>query len=127
MISTLAKGVVFSVATLHVYILALEMFMWDQPRAMKAFGVRKTPENIEFQRKTYTMAKNQGLYNGFLAAGLYRGLYLGDTDTGTDYKFFFLSCVAVAGVYGAATVFPKILMVQTVPALTGIALLYFSL
>ncbi len=104
------------VALIHVYILVLEMFFWDTPRGHKAFGL--TPE---FARATRVLAANQGLYNGFLAAGLFWGLWLG--AAGLAVKLFFLACVAVAGLYGAATSSRKILLVQTVPAVLAMAAL----
>ncbi len=104
------------VALIHVYILVLEMFFWDTPRGHKAFGL--TPE---FARATRVLAANQGLYNGFLAAGLIWGLWMG--AAGIAVKLFFLACVAVAGLYGAATSSRKILFVQTVPAVAAMAAL----
>lgn len=104
------------VALIHVYILVLEMFFWDTPRGHKAFGL--TPE---FARATRVLAANQGLYNGFLAAGLIWGLWIG--AAGITVKLFFLGCVAVAGLYGAATASRKILFVQTVPAVLAMAAL----
>jgi putative membrane protein len=100
---------------LHAYFLVLEMFLWDKPAGMKAFKL--TPERAA---DTKVLAANQGLYNGFLAAGLLWGLWLG--ATGGPVKVFFLSCVVVAGVYGAATVGRKILFIQAVPAAVGLAL-----
>ena len=104
------------VALIHVYILVLEMFFWDTPRGHKAFGLKP-----EFARATRVLAANQGLYNGFLAAGLFWGLWLG--AAGIAVKLFFLACVAVAGLYGAATSSRKILFVQTVPAVAAMAAL----
>lgn len=104
------------VALIHVYILVLEMFFWDTPRGHKAFGLKP-----EFARATRVLAANQGLYNGFLAAGLFWGLWLGAAGIGV--KLFFLACVAVAGLYGAATSSRKILFVQTVPAVLAMAAL----
>jgi putative membrane protein len=115
-LSSAANIVVALVALLHVYILVLEMFLWDRPRGMKAFGL--TPE---FAAQTKVLAANQGLYNGFLAAGLLWGLYLG--PAGHAIKVFFLLCVLVAGVYGAATASRRILFVQALPAAIGLALL----
>ena len=109
--SVLAAVLVGAVALLHVYILVLEMFLWTTPRAMKAFGT--TPE---LAAQTRVMAGNQGLYNGFLAAGLIWGLLTGAQDV----QLFFLACVAVAGLYGAATANRRILFVQTVPAVLAI-------
>jgi putative membrane protein len=97
------------VALLHVYIFVLEMFLWDKPQGMKAFG--STPE---FAKATKVLAANQGLYNGFLAAGLFWGIWLG--EAGYQIKAFFLLCVIVAGLYGAATASRKILFVQALPA-----------
>ena len=114
--STLANLVVAFVGLLHVYILVLEMFLWDKPAGLKAF--RQTPESAAASK---VLAANQGLYNGFLAAGLFWGLSLG--TAGNPVKVFFLLCVAVAGLYGAATVGRKILFIQTLPAALGLVLL----
>lgn len=119
MVATAANVVVFLVGVLHVYILVLEMFMWDKPMGRKAFGL--TPE---FAAQTKTLAANQGLYNGFLAAGLFWGLSLG--QAGLPVKLFFLACVLVAGVYGAATASRKILFIQAFPAAAGLGLLYLA-
>lgn len=116
MLATLANAVVLLVALLHVYILVLEMFLWDKPKGMKAFNL--TPE---FATQTKTLAANQGLYNGFLAAGLFWGLALG--AEGFAVKVFFLLCVLVAGLYGAATASKRILFIQAVPATLGLVLL----
>ena len=116
MIAHLSTLVVIFIALLHVYILVLEMFLWDKPKGMKAFGL--TPE---FAAQTKVLAANQGLYNGFLAAGLFWGLWLGAAGTGV--KTFFLLCVLVAGVYGAATASRRILFIQAVPAAVGLGLL----
>jgi putative membrane protein len=97
------------VALLHLYFLVLEMFLWDRPQGMKAFG--STPE---FAKATKVLAANQGLYNGFLAAGLFWGLWLG--EAGFQFKVFFLICAIVAGLCGAATASRKILYVQALPA-----------
>ncbi|MGC0151952.1 DUF1304 domain-containing protein [Chromobacterium vaccinii] len=115
--SLIADVVVALVALLHVYFLALEMFLWDKPLGMKTF--RLTPERA---RDTKVLAANQGLYNGFLAAGLAWGLWLG--AAGLQIKLFFLGCVLVAGVFGAVTVNRRILFVQGLPAALGIALLW---
>ena len=113
--STAANIVVAVVALIHVYILILEMFLWDTPRGRKAFGT-----TAEFAAASKTLAANQGLYNGFLAAGLAWGLMLGPDGFGV--KVFFLACVLVAGLYGAATASRKILFVQALPAAIGLAL-----
>ena len=101
------------VALLHAYFLVLEMFLWDKPKGMKTFGL--TPEKAAM---TKSLAMNQGLYNGFLAAGLAWGLYA----AAFDFKVFFLACVVVAGVFGAATASRKILWVQALPGLVALGL-----
>jgi putative membrane protein len=93
------------------------MFLWDKPAGLRAFG--QTKEDAE---RTKVLAANQGLYNGFLAAGLVWGLMLG--TEGTPVKIFFLSCVVVAGVFGAATASKKILFIQALPAAIGLALVF---
>ncbi|WP_374624356.1 DUF1304 domain-containing protein [Devosia sp.] len=103
-----------AVAAIHVYILILEMFLWTTPRGRKVFGTTE-----DFARASRVLAANQGLYNGFLAAGLVWGVALG--EAGDPIKLFFLGCVAVAGIYGAATVGRRILWVQTAPALVAAA------
>jgi len=117
--SIIANVVVGLIGLLHVYILVLEMFLWDKPAGLRAF--RQTPERAAATR---VLAANQGLYNGFLAAGLFWGLILGDAGTGV--KVFFLSCVLVAGLYGAATASKKILYIQAVPAAIGLALVFLA-
>jgi putative membrane protein len=115
----IATVLIALVALLHAYFLVLEMFLWDTPRGRRVFGT--TPE---FSAESKTLAANQGLYNGFLAAGLLWGLWL--RGAGFDIKVFFLACVIVAGVYGAATVGRKILFVQALPAAIALALLFAS-
>ena len=110
--SLIANVLVALVALLHAYFLVLEMFLWTTPKGRKVFGT--TPE---FAEASKVLAANQGLYNGFLAAGLVWGLLRGDAAT----QLFFLACVLVAGLYGAATVSRKILFVQAVPAALAIA------
>jgi putative membrane protein len=110
-----ADTVVALVALIHVYILVLEMFLWDKPAGRRAFGTTQ-----EMATATKVLAANQGLYNGFLAAGLIWGLSLG--AGGTAIKVFFLLCVLIAGLYGAATASRKILYVQALPALLGLLL-----
>ena len=104
------------VAVLHVYFLVLEMFLWDKPYGRKTFGL-----TAEYAAASKTLAANQGLYNGFLAAGLAWGLLLG--GAGASVKIFFLVCVIVAGVYGAITVSRRILWVQALPAAIALVLL----
>ena len=110
-----ADVLVALVALLHVWFLVLEMFLWDKPTGLKTFR-----HSAEQAAASKVLAANQGLYNGFLAAGLFWGLTLG--AAGTSVKVFFLACVIVAGVYGAATVGRKILFVQALPAALALAL-----
>jgi len=114
-----ANIVIALVALLHVYFLVLEMFLWTKPIGLRVFGQSK--EAAEASR---VLAANQGLYNGFLAAGLLWGLYLGGGGFGV--KVFFLGCVIVAGAFGAATASRKILFVQALPAAVALGLLCFA-
>ena len=116
---TAANIVIGLIAALHTYILVLEMFLWETPRAMKAFGT--TPATAKVSK---VLAGNQGLYNGFLAAGLLWGLYLG--PAGFAIKVFFLLCVLVAGLYGAVTANKRILFIQAIPAAMGLVLLHLA-
>ena len=118
MILIVAKTIIGIVALLHIYFLWLEMFAWTT-RAKKFF--RSLPDHL-FE-PTKTLAANQGLYNGFLAAGLIWSLIIQNTDWQIYVGLFFLGCVAIAGMYGAATASKKIFTVQALPALVGIALL----
>ncbi len=111
---TFADVMVGLVAVLHGYFLVLEMFLWTKPYGRRVFGL--TPEKAEM---TKSLAANQGLYNGFLAAGLVWGLGAG--ADGYALKVFFLACVIVAGIFGAATASRKILWVQAVPAAIALA------
>ena len=113
MIAALLIGLV---ALIHVYIVILEMLWWDTPRGHKAFGL--TPD---FAARSKVLAANQGLYNGFLVAGLVWGLWLG--AEGFAIKLFFLACVLTAGLFGAATASRKILYIQALPAALAIAAL----
>jgi putative membrane protein len=115
----LANVAVGLVALLHVYFLVLEMFLWTKPLGLKTF--RNTPEKAETTR---VLAANQGLYNGFLAAGLLYGLWLG--AAGLQFKVFFLGCVIAAGVYGAWSVSRRILWVQAAPAAIALVLVLMS-
>ncbi len=115
--SVLAVVAVLLVAALHAYFLVLEMFLWTRPTGRRVFG--STPE---FAEATRTLAANQGLYNGFLAAGLIWGLCLG--HDGWQVEIFFLTCVIVAGLYGGWTVNRKILFVQALPALLALVALH---
>lgn len=117
--SIVADVVVAVIALLHVYFLVLEMFLWDKPAGLRAFG-----QTLEQATASKVLAANQGLYNGFLAAGLFWGLSLG--AGGSSVKVFFLCCILVAGLYGAATASRKILFVQAIPAAIGLALVLLS-
>lgn len=117
--STVAAIVVALVAALHIYFLVLEMFLWDKPAGLRAFG-----QTLEVAKASKVLAANQGLYNGFLAAGLIWGLTLGPAGTGIE--IFFLCCVLIAGLFGAATASRKILFVQALPAAVGLAAVLLS-
>ena len=117
--SIAADIVVALVALLHVWFLVLEMFLWDKAIGLRVFGQTK-----EAAAASKVLAANQGLYNGFLAAGLLWGLLLG--ADGTGIKMFFLGCVLVAGLFGAATANRRILFVQAFPAALGLALVLLS-
>ena len=118
--SNISMILIAIVALLHLYILWFEMFAWES-RGPKVF--RSLPP--ELFKPTKPLAANQGLYNGFLAAGLIWSLVIGNPDWAREVAIFFLTCVAVAGVYGAATADKKILFVQTIPALLGLGSLLF--
>ena len=120
MIDTLATVLVLGVAALHGYILVLEMFLWRTPRGLKAFGTDQA-----FADASATLAANQGLYNGFLAAGLVWGALAAD-PVGFQARLFFLACVIVAGLYGAATVNRRIAVVQALPGAIALALVMLA-
>lgn len=109
------NGIIAIVALLHFYFLILEMFLWDKPPGLRAFG-----QSAEKAAVTKVLAANQGLYNGFLAAGLCWGLLLG--ANGYEIKIFFLSCIVIAGIYGGLTASKKIIYVQAIPAIIGLLL-----
>lgn len=119
--SILAKIIIMLVALLHVYILWFEMFKWTSrgPKIFKQFP-------LELFEPTKTMAANQGLYNGFLAAGLFWSLLIHDLDWQRNVALCFLLFVLVAGLYGAATASKKILYVQAVPAALGLLAVFFT-
>ena len=119
--STIANALVALVAALHVYFLILEMFLWTKPLGLKTF--RNSPEKAT---DSAVLAANQGLYNGFLAAGLVWGLVQAVPGFAFQIKVFFLLCVIVAGVYGAATVSRRILLVQAAPAAVALVLLWLA-
>ncbi|KAF1027780.1 DUF1304 domain-containing protein [Acinetobacter bereziniae] len=102
------------IALLHVYILVLEMFLWDKPYGLKAFG-----NTLEKAQLTKVLAQNQGLYNGFLAAGLFWSLCAPEIYA-TALANFFLGCVLVAGIYGGLTASKKIIYIQAVPAVLAL-------
>ncbi|MEJ2128586.1 MAG: DUF1304 domain-containing protein [Woeseiaceae bacterium] len=114
MLKKIAATLTALVALEHIYILVLEMFLWTKPAGLRAFGL--TPE---FAEQSAVLAANQGLYNGFLAAGLIWGLLR--KEEGTSIQVFFLTCVIVAGVFGAITAKPSILFVQAMPAMLALA------
>jgi putative membrane protein len=114
-----AQIAVALVALLHVYFMVLEMFLWDRPLGRRTF--RLTPE---FAAASKSLAANQGLYNGFLAAGLVWGLWR--SDGGSGVTLFFLACVVIAGLFGAATVNRRILAVQALPGAIALALTWLS-
>ena len=113
--STIALLLIAVVALLHLYFLVLEMFLWTRSPGLKTF--RNTPENAAITR---VLAANQGLYNGFLAAGLLYGAATGSRE----FVLFFLACVVVAGVYGAYSVNKRIFFVQAMPALLALLALH---
>ncbi len=119
MIELLSDIVVGLVALIHLAFMALEMFLWEKPPGLKVF--RQTPEQAAATR---VLAANQGLYNGFLAAGLFWGLM--PSVYASDIKIFFLSCVIIAGAYGAITANHRILAIQAAPAALGLVLVLLS-
>ena len=119
--NAIANTLVALVAALHIYFLVLEMFLWTKPLGLKTF--RNSPEKAA---DSAVLAANQGLYNGFLAAGLIWGLVQAIPGFALQIKVFFLLCVIVAGVYGAATVSRRILLVQAAPAAAPLVLLWLA-
>jgi len=119
--AALATGVVIVVALLHGWFLVLEMFLWETPYGMRTFGT--TPA---FAAASAVLAANQGLYNGFLAAGLLWTLASDGVVRGRAALTFFLGCVIVAGVYGAVTANARILYVQALPALIALAAVWMT-
>src|SRR5262245_26098844 len=115
--TTLANIMIALVAILHIGFMILEMFLWDHP-----FGRARFKMTPEYSRASASLAANQGLYNGFLAAGLLWGLWTGQFAV----KIFFLLCVVIAGIYGGVTTRRTILYVQAFPGLLALLLLYFS-
>ena len=117
--STAANIVIALIGLLHIYFLVLEMFLWDKPIGLRAFN-----QTREAAAASKVLAANQGLYNGFLAAGLFWSLIPGPADF--SIKVFFLGCVLLAGLFGAATASKKILFIQAMPAALGLALVLLS-
>ncbi len=116
-VSTIADLLVAVVALLHAWFLVLEMFLWTKPLGLKTFR-----HTLEHARESATLAANQGLYNGFLSAGLVWGLLTAPPAQALAVKTFFLGCVIVAGAYGAATVSRRIFLIQAVPAILALGL-----
>jgi putative membrane protein len=117
--STVGSGVV---ALIHTYIVYLEMVLWATPRGRKTFGM-----TADYAEKTKVLAANQGLYNGFLAAGLIWGITHPFPEFASQIQTFFLGCVSVAGIYGSATVSRRILYVQALPAILTLGATYLGL
>ena len=115
--SAIANALVGIVALEHLWFLVLEMFLWTKP-----IGLRTFRQSEEKARASASLAANQGLYNGFLAAGLVWGLLASPADFAVSVKVFFLACVVIAGVFGARTVSRRILVVQAVPAALALLL-----
>jgi putative membrane protein len=115
------KGLVIGVALLHLYFLVLEMFFWTKPLGLKVFA-----QSLEKAKASQVLAANQGLYNGFLSAGLLWSLLHPVAETALQLQVFFLSCVVVAGVYGAFSVSKKILWVQAMPAAVALGLIFLG-
>ncbi|TDR32731.1 DUF1304 domain-containing protein [Hydromonas duriensis] len=119
--STLSIFIITLIALLHIYILVLEMFWWNTPKGQKAFNV-----SPEMAAQTTVLAANQGLYNGFLSAGLFWSLFHPNPMFAKQIAIFFLLCVAIAGIYGGLTAAKKIIYIQTVPAILGLTAILFG-
>ena len=117
----LAMILVGLVALEHIYILVLEMFLWTKPAGLKAFN-----NTLELAEETKVLAANQGLYNGFLAAGLIWGLLHPNGEIGFQVQVFFLLCVIVAGLYGGFSFSRRIIYVQAVPSLIALVVLLIA-
>jgi putative membrane protein len=118
--SIAANVVIAIIALLHLWFLILEMFLWTKLSGRRAFGT-----TAEFAEQSKALAANQGLYNGFLAAGLVWGLCLG-SSAGFSVKVFFLTCVLIAGIFGGLTASRKILWIQALPAAIGLVLVHLA-
>ena len=117
--SAIADLLVAVVALLHAWFLVLEMFLWTKPLGLKTFS-----NSLEHAKASATLAANQGLYNGFLVAGLVWGLLASPPEQAFAVKTFFLGCVVTAGLFGAATVSKRIFFVQAMPAILALGLLF---
>jgi len=111
--------IVALIGLLHIYFLVLEMFLWDKPTGLRAFN-----QTLQQATASKVLAANQGLYNGFLAAGLFWGIFLG--AGGFSVKVFFLGCVLIAGIYGGMTASRKILYIQALPAAVGLLMIILA-
>jgi putative membrane protein len=118
LISNILVGIV---AALHAYFLVLEMFLWTSPTGLRVFNM--TPQKAQ---DSAALAANQGLYNGFLAAGLLYGIFAASVAVGFQFKVFFLLCVIVAGLYGGYSVSPRIIYVQAVPAVIALIFVWLA-
>jgi putative membrane protein len=116
--NTIISVLIFIIALEHLGFLYLEMFLWTKASGRKIFG-----HSIEQAEKTKTLAANQGLYNGFLAAGLIWGLFHTNPDTGNQIIIFFLFCIIIAGIYGSISAKKSILYIQALPAMIVMALI----
>ena len=121
LVEVIAKILVGFVAFLHLGFLYLEMFLWTTPKGQKIFKI-----DAEFSKKSAALAANQGLYNGFLAAGLIWSLIAADNNQSFQLKIFFLGCVLVAGIYGAITASKNIIFLQAMPALITLIVVFLS-
>ena len=115
----LVNGLIALIALLHVYFLVLEMFLWTKPLGLRTFG-----QSLEAAKASEVLAANQGLYNGFLAAGLAWGLIYPQPIAALHITTFFLLCVVIAGIYGGVTANRRILYVQALPAVIALVLLW---
>ncbi|KAK3998121.1 hypothetical protein QBC44DRAFT_313905 [Cladorrhinum sp. PSN332] len=120
LLETAKTALTLLVAAEHVYILTLEMFLWTKPRGRKAFKL-----TADFAQKTKSLAANQGLYNGFLAAGLAWGALHPVAEFADQLRVFFLGCVVVAASFGGVTVGKKILLIQGVPAAVALGAVWY--
>ncbi len=119
--AVLITALIVYVIIFHVWAMVLEMFLWTKPLGRKTFGLSK--EDAETSK---TLAANQGLYNGFLAAGLVLSFFVASPDTAFTLQVFFLACVSLAGLYGAVTANTSILFMQGMPAMIALALVLFA-